>query len=45
MNITSIQDNKLFLSNLEKGENLKVEVKVEFDEYCMMEVDYYARKK
>ena len=45
VNITSIQDNKIFLSNLEKGENLKVEVKVEFDEYCMMEVDYYARKK
>lgn len=43
--VTSIQDNKVFLSNLDKGESLKLEVEVEFDEYCMMEVAYYARKK
>lgn len=44
-NIKSIQENNVFLSSLEKGKDLKIEVQVEFDGYCMMEVDYYARKK
>lgn len=43
--MTSIKGNKVFLSGLEKGKNLKAEIQVEFDKYCMMEVDYYACKK
>lgn len=43
--VESIIENKIFLTNLEKGKSLKVEVQVDFDEYCMMEVDYYANKK
>lgn len=43
--VTSIKGNKVFLSGLEKGKNLKTEIQVEFDKYCMMEVDYYACKK
>ena len=43
--VTSIKGNKVFLSGLEKGKNLKAEIQVEFDKYCMMEVDYYACKK
>lgn len=38
-------DNKIYLSNLKKGEVLKIEIIVDFDSYCMMEVDYYANKK
>ena len=36
--------NTVYLKNLIKGEHLKIEVKVDFDKYCMMEVDYYAKK-
>lgn len=43
--VESISGNKIFISNLEKGKMLKVEVDVDFDGYCMMEVDYYANKK
>lgn len=37
--------NKIYLNNLVKGDSLKIEIKVDFDSYCMMEVDYYANKK
>ena len=37
--------NCLLYTSLEKGKNLKTEIQVEFDKYCMMEVDYYACKK
>lgn len=37
--------NKIYLNNLVKGDSVKVEIKVDFDSYCMMEVDYYANKK
>ncbi len=43
--IDGISGNTIFLSNLESGENLKIDVNVDFDRYCMMEVDYYANKK
>ena len=43
--IKAVQENKIFFSNLKEGENLKVEIEVDFDGYCMMEVDYYAHKK
>ncbi len=43
--IDSILNNIIILNNLEKGKQLKLEVHVKFDGYCMMEVDYYANKK
>lgn len=38
------ENNTVYLKNLTKGEHLKIKVKVDFDKYCMMEVDYYAKK-
>lgn len=43
--IDQVVENKIYLKNLEKGESIKIEVAVDFDFYCMMEVDYYANKK
>lgn len=43
--VESIEDNRVYLDNLVKGDSLKLEIKVDFDSYCMMEVDYYANKK
>lgn len=40
--VESAIGNKVYLRNLVKGEPLKVEVEVDFDSYCMMEVEYYA---
>lgn len=37
--------NIVYLKNPTKGEKLRIEVKVDFDTYCMMEVDYYADKR
>ena len=37
--------NQIYLNDLVKGDSLKLEVTVDFDSYCMMEVDYYANKK
>ena len=43
--IDKMIDNQIYLKDLVKGDNLKLEVTVDFDSYCMMEVDYYANKK
>lgn len=43
--VDSIVGNTVLLNDLSKGDTLKVEVQVDFDEYCMMEVAYYANKK
>ena len=43
--IESYDKNKLYLKNMKKGQLLKMEVQVDFDGYCMMEVDYYENKK
>ena len=43
--IESIIKNTIFLNDLKKGERLKIQLTVDFDTYCMMEVDYYANKK
>lgn len=43
--VESITGNTVFLKDLDKGDMLRLEVQVDFDEYCMMEVDYYANKK
>lgn len=37
--------NIIYLNNLLKGDQIKIEVEVDFDSYCMMEVEYYANKK
>lgn len=37
--------NTIYLNNLLKGDQIKIEVEVDFDSYCMMEVEYYANKK
>lgn len=44
-NIDKTMENKIYLNNLNKGEAVKIEVVVDFDTYCMMEVDFYANKK
>ena len=43
--IDKTMGNQIYLVDLVKGDNLKLEVTVDFDSYCMMEVDYYANKK
>lgn len=43
--ITKIADNSIYVENLKKGEPVKIELTVDFDNYCMMEVDYFASKK
>lgn len=43
--IESINNNSISLKNLKKGEHLRIEVQVDFDSTCMMEVEYYANKK
>lgn len=43
--VEDINGNVIYLKDLDKGAALKLEIQVNFDEYCMMEVDYYASKK
>ena len=43
--ISGRDENILYLKNMKKGQAIKLEVQVDFDGYCMMEVDYYADKK
>ena len=43
--IESCDGNILYLKNLIKGQKLQVQLQVDFEGYCMMEVDYYANKK
>jgi len=43
--IEKIIGNTIYISNIRKGDNISLEVKVDFDSYCMMEVDYFANKK
>lgn len=45
ISIDKIKDDQVYLSNLIEGDAIKLEVIVDFDSYCMMEVDYYATKK
>lgn len=40
-----IVDNKVYLNGLIKGESVRVEITVDFDFYCLMEVDYFENKK
>ena len=37
--------NVLYLENVKKGTLVQFEIQVDFDNYCMMEVDYFATKK
>lgn len=43
--IEKIVGNTVYINDIQKGENINLEIKVDFDSYCMMEVDYYANKK
>lgn len=43
--IEKIVGNTIYINNVQKGDNISLEIKVDFDSYCMMEVDYYANKK
>ncbi|WP_024865627.1 hypothetical protein [Butyrivibrio sp. FCS014] len=43
--VASISGNSIILDNMKKGESVLMEIKVDFEGYCMMEVDYYANKK
>ena len=39
-----IEDN-IYLEGIQKGAPVTLEVSIDFDDYCMMEVDYYESKK
>lgn len=43
--VEKIIDDTVYIKNMQKGKNISLEIKVDFDSYCMMEVDYYASKK
>lgn len=43
--VSSVDEDTIYLENLTSGESLEIQIKVDFDFYCMMEVDYYENKK
>ena len=43
--IERIDGNTIYLNNMQKSDNVSIEIKVDFDSYCMMEVEYHANKK
>ena len=43
--ISKIENENLYLHNLVKDENIRIKLNVDFDSFCMMEVEYYANKK
>lgn len=43
--VTKISGNEVYLEDLKKGQQLVLDLEVDFDDYCMMEADYYASKK
>lgn len=43
--VEKIVGNTIYINDIQKGDNINLEIKVDFDSYCMMEVDYYANKK
>ncbi|WP_051656466.1 hypothetical protein [Butyrivibrio sp. AE3004] len=43
--VSGIIGNSVQLDDMRKGETITLELKVDFDGYCMMEVDYYANKR
>lgn len=43
--ITKISDDSIYLDGIQKGAPVSLEVSIDFDNYCMMEVDYYESKK
>lgn len=43
--ITKIEDNEVFLENMTAGEILTIDLQLDFDAYCMLEVQYYESKK
>ena len=45
LSVERTKDNEVYLSGLKKGQRLNLEIKIDFDEYCMMGVDYYEDKK
>ena len=45
LGVKNIAENIVYLKNTVKGEPVDLEVNIDFDSYCMMEVDYYANKK
>ena len=43
--VKKVQDDSVFLEGIKKGAPVEMEVRIDFDNYCMMEVDYYESKK
>ena len=43
--ISKVEGNSLYLGNLIAGDHLSLEVSVDYDCYCMLEVQYYENKK
>lgn len=43
--VSRIEGNVVYLEGLKKATNAKLDFKVDYEEYCMMEVDYFANKK
>lgn len=43
--VSKVSGNVIYLEKMKKGQQIIVDMEVDFDNYCMMEVDYYASKK
>lgn len=42
--VSSVENNKIYLSNLKKDDMVKVNFEIDFDRKCMMEVNYFEVK-
>lgn len=40
-----IKENKLYLKNIQKSEAITLELNLDFNQYCLMEANYYESKK
>ena len=43
--IKKIQGNTIYLDSVKKNDVLKIDLQLDFDEYCLLEVTYYENKK
>lgn len=45
VHIEQIKDNKVYLSDVRKSDIVLLELEMDFNQYCLMEVNYYESKK
>ena len=43
--IKKINGNVIYLDSVKKNDTLKIDLQLDFDEYCLLEVTYYENKK